>query len=373
MGNWPDDWTRDSGHREEVNPQTRVMPAGSYRAAHGDRGASYGGYGAGDGHRRLRRPRWGRRIVIGVVVLLLALVAGYVYLDLQLQREEVLADYSGRPADTPGTNWLIVGSDSRAGLSRSDQAKLKTGRAQGRRTDTMMLLHIPDSGGQTTLLSLPRDSYVPIPGRGSNKLNAAYSIGGPKLLVRTVEKATRIRIDRYAEIGFSGFVGMVDAVGGVNLCIKQPMRDPKAGLNLKAGCQDLDGPQALGYVRTRASARADLDRVKRQRQFFSALVKKATGPGVLLNPFRSIPLASHSASTFAVDSDGHLHHLLGLAWAMRAVSSGGDGVTTTVPIGGEGSTPAVGSFIRWDEGKAPRLFRALREDRPIPKDVIERG
>lgn len=372
MSNWPGGWTRKRRSREEVTPRTSVMPSGSYpddREPY-DPWAGAQRRGRPPGH----RPRWGKRIGAGLLVLLVLLVIGYVYLDFQLQRDGVLADYSGRPEDTPGTNWLIVGSDSRKGLSRSDQRKLATGRAAGRRTDTMMLLHIADSDeGQTTLLSLPRDSYVPIPGKGSNKLNAAFALGGPKLLVRTVEKATDLHIDHYAEIGFNGFVGMVDAVGGVDLCIKQSMRDPKAGLNLKAGCQELDGPQALGYVRTRASARADLDRVKRQRQFFSALVKKSTGAGVLLNPFRSIPLASHSAETFSVDDGDHLHNLLGLAWAMRAVSSGGDGITTTVPIGGEGSSPAVGSFIRWDQDKAPRLFRALRQDRPIPKDAVDKG
>jgi LCP family protein required for cell wall assembly len=375
MDNWRDGWTRSSRRREEVTPPTSVMPARSYDDAYGDPYDPYAGYdrGAGrPGRPPRRRRRWGRRIMIGLVTVVLLLAAGYVYLDFQLQRAEVLTDYAGRPADTPGTNWLIVGSDSRQGLSRSERRRLATGRAAGKRTDTMMLLHIPEGDGQTTLLSLPRDSYLQIPGRGYNKLNAAFAFGGAKLLVRTVEGATGIRIDHYAEIGLGGFVGMVDAVGGVDLCVKQPIRDPKAGLNLKSGCQELNGGQALGYVRTRASARADLDRVKRQRQFFSALIKKATGPGVLLNPFRSIPLATQAAATFSVDEGDHLHHLLGLAFAMRDVTGGGGGLTATVPIGGEGSSPAIGSFIRWDPAKAPRLFRALRQDQKIPRDVIQK-
>jgi LCP family protein required for cell wall assembly len=123
----------------------------------------------------------------------------------------------------------------------------------------MMLLHY-GSGG-TSLISLPRDSYVPIRGHGSNKLNAAFAFGGPKLLVETVEKTTGIHIDHYAEIGFGGFVGVVDAVGGVDICVKENIKDPKAGLNLKAGCQTLDGGKDLGYVTTREFARADLQRV----------------------------------------------------------------------------------------------------------------
>jgi LCP family protein required for cell wall assembly len=379
MDKWPDDRARSRRRREEVPPQTSVMSAGPYVDGRDDAYDPYSAHGPGGGGAKRyrpgrRRPRWGQRVGIGLLVLLLVLIVGYFYFDYQLRRDGVLADYSGRPEDTPGTNWLIVGSDSRKGLSRAERRKLATGRDVGRRTDTMMLLHISDGDGQTTLLSLPRDSFVDIPGRGGNKLNAAFSFGGPKLLVRTLEKATDIRIDHYAEIGLAGFVGMVDAVGGVDLCIKQAMRDPKAGLNLKAGCQELDGAQALGYVRTRASARADLDRVKRQRQFFSALIDKATGPGVLLNPFRSIPLASHSAATFSVDDGDHLHHLLGLAFAMREVSGkDATGVTTTVPIGGSGSSPTAGAYIRWDQSKAPRLFEALREDKPIPKDVIDKS
>ncbi|MFA1545428.1 LCP family protein [Actinomadura chokoriensis] len=325
-----------------------------------------GGPRGGAAVRRRRGRRWPRVLGAIVVVLLLVMVGGYFYLDSRLKRESVLVDYPGRIADTPGTNWLVVGSDSREGLSKADQKRLATGFASGRRTDSMMLLHY-GSGG-TSLISLPRDSYVPIPGRGSNKLNAAFAFGGPKLLVQTVEKATGVHIDHYAEIGFGGFVGVVDAVGGVDICVKDDIKDRKAGLNLKAGCQTLDGGQALGYVRTRAYARADLERVEHQRQFFAALMKKASSPGTMLNPFRSIPLAMNATSNFLVDENDHLYDLVRMMWAMKGVSGGG-GVTTTVPIGGSGSS-AVGSYITWDRAKASELFGALKQDQPIPQDVI---
>ncbi|WP_084219372.1 LCP family protein [Spirillospora albida] len=317
--------------------------------------------------RRRRRRRWPRVLGGLLVVALLLTVGGYFYLDSRLQRESVLVDYPGRVADTPGTTWLIVGSDSREGLSAAQRREFATGKAAGRRTDSMMLLHY-GSGG-TTLVSLPRDSYVAIPGRGRNKLNAAFAFGGPKLLVRTVEQATGLRVDHYAEIGFGGFVGVVDAIGGVEICVKERMRDPKAGIDLSPGCQTLDGGQALGYVRSRNYARADLERVEKQRQFFGALMKKASGPGVLLNPFRSVPLALNATSNFLVDDGDHLHHLARMMWAMRDVS-GGDGVTTTVPIGGGGSAAGVGSYISWDRTKAGVLFGALREDRAVPRNVI---
>jgi LCP family protein required for cell wall assembly len=314
-----------------------------------------------------RRRHWGRTTLIVILVLLLLLVGVYFYLDSRLHRIDVFSDYAGRPADTPGTNWLVVGSDSREGLSSEQRKELHTGKAVGKRTDSMMLLHIGDHG--TTLVSLPRDSYVPIPGHDPNKLNAAYAFGGPKLLVRTVEQATKIHIDHYAEIGFGGFVGMVDAVGGVDMCIPQRIKDNSAGIDLKAGCQTLNGPQALGFVRTRhAFASQDLQRVENQRKFLAALTHKATSPGTLLNPFRIVPFILRSTDDFAVDQDDHLYNLAGFAWAMRGLTKG-DGLTTTVPIGGTGSSASVGAYITWSPTRSAELFRAIREDQPVPKSL----
>ncbi|GII84681.1 hypothetical protein Ssi03_26710 [Sphaerisporangium siamense] len=331
--------------------------------------ASGGRSGDDDRPPRERRPRRTGRIVLRVVVILLALllvlvVAGYFWINSRISTIESLTDYDGRPAATPGEDWLLVGSDSRAGLSAAQRKKLATGRAVGKRTDTMMLLHIPESG-RPTLVSLPRDSYVPIDGHGSDKLNAAYAYGGPKLLAKTVEKVTDIRIDHYMEIGFSGFVGIVDAVGGVNICVKQNIKDHKAGINLKKGCQDMDGGTALGYVRTRATgALPDFDRTQRQRQFFSAVVKKAAAPGVLINPFRSIPLATSATDSVAVDPGTGAFDLLSLGLAM-----GGDPIATAVPVG---SLPTINgaSVVKWNTEKALRLFNALAEDKPVPKDVL---
>jgi LCP family protein required for cell wall assembly len=311
-----------------------------------------------------RRPRWGRRIAVAAAVLLVLLLGLLVWMDTRLNRVDALTDYDGRPAVTPGTDWLIVGSDSREGLSGERRRQLATGDAAGRRTDTMMLLHLSRGGGSPTLVSLPRDSYVPIPGHGSNKLNAAYAFGGPKLLAHTVENVTGIRIDHYMEVGFDGFASTVDAVGGVRLCVDHAMHDPKAGLDLRAGCQVLDSRKALGYVRTRASARGDLDRVERQREFLGALIDRATRPGVLLNPFKSIPLALNGTDSITVDNGDHLQHLIRFPFAMRAVS-GGKGVATTVPIASTGTVSGAGSVVRWDRSKALALFNALKEDRPV--------
>jgi LCP family protein required for cell wall assembly len=312
---------------------------------------------------RPRRPRWGRRLGVALLVVLALLLGLAVWVDLRLQRVDALTDSADRPAATPGADWLIVGSDSREGLSAEQRRRLGTGQAAGRRADTMMLLHIPRSG-PPTLVSLPRDSYVPIPGRGRNKLNAAYAFGGPRLLAQTVEQVTGIRIDHYMEIGFDGFASVVDAVGGVRICVREPINDPNAALKLKAGCQELNSKQALGYVRTRASARGDLDRVERQREFLGALIDKATSPGVILNPFRNLRLMLNGTNAVAVDDGDHIWSLVRVPLAMRSISGGG-GIATTVPVAGTQTVSGAGSVVLWDREKARALFDALRQDRSV--------
>jgi len=309
-----------------------------------------------------RRPRWRRRIGAVLAVLLLLVVGFAVYIDFSLGRTDALAASS--TASSKGTNWLIVGSDSRQQLTEAERKQYATGDETSQLTDTIMILHT--GSGPTTLVSVPRDSLVNIPGFGVAKINSAYGKGGgpdgggPELLVKTVEQATGLKIDHYAEIGFGGFVDAVDAVGGVDMCVPQAIKDPKAALNIKAGCQELDGATALGYVRTRATAGSDFDRVERQRAFLSALVKKATSPATLVNPLRVVPLTSAVTAAITVDQSDHVWNLAGLGLAMRGISSG-DGVTTTVPVG---STPTVGgqSVVQWDKNRASALFTALEND-----------
>ncbi|OLR93975.1 LytTR family transcriptional regulator [Actinokineospora bangkokensis] len=305
-------------------------------------------------------------MVLGVFLLLIALVVGSaIYLETSLNREDALPDYPGRPAAGAGTNWLIVGSDSREGLSAEDEERLATGNPEGKRTDTIMLLHIPDNDTRPTLVSLLRDSYVPIEGHGSNKLNAAYALGGAPLLARTVETVTGLRLDHYAEIGLGGFANVVDAVGGIDMCLPEPLDDPKAGINLPAGCQELDGPDALGYVRTRVGPRADLDRVIRQRQFLSALTDKVTSPGTLVNPFRLFPLIGAAPDALTVDDSAHLWNLPSMGLAMAS----SDLLTTTVPFSGSKSVGGQ-DVILWDKAKASALFEALGKDAEVPAGSI---
>lgn len=302
--------------------------------------------------RRRLRPRGCLGYLGGILAIVLVLtLALTLWADTQLNRVDATPET--RVANTAGTNWLLVGSDSRQGLTQEDIDRLGTGGDIGvGRTDTIMILHLPRTG-QPTLVSVPRDSYVSVPGWGMDKINAAFTVGGPELLTQTVEEATGLRIDHYAEIGMGGLANMVDAIGGVEMCPAEPIQDPLANLDIQAGCQDFDGATALGYVRTRATAMGDLDRVVRQREFFSALLSTATSPATLLNPFRLVPMLTDGLATFTVGTGDHVWHLIRLALAMR-----GGMATETIPIGGFADYD-VGSVVLWDEYGAAQLFGSL--------------
>src|SRR6266702_4487619 len=319
-----------------------------------------------------RRRRTGRIIALSaaslIVLIVLAMVGLWLYADHALHRVDAIGDYPRRPAACAGTNWLIVGSDSRQGLSGTQANRLHTGteqEASGSRTDSIVLLHLPGNGTKPTMVSLLRDSYVTIPGHDKSKINAAFAFGGPQLLVRTVEENTGLRIDHYAEIGLGGFANVVDDVGGVTMCLPQAVQDSFAGINLPAGCQTLNGANALGYVRSRhAFATRDFARTQHQREFLGALAGRITSPGVLLNPFELFPVLFDLPGNLTVDNGDHLQDLIGLGWSMRGISNGSL-VTTAVPIGG-----SSGGSLLWDKAKSKELFNDLNTDQAVPSSLI---
>ncbi len=356
-GAWPEQPPVQGGRGGRAPQYQGGRPAGS--------GGGYQGRGSSGRGRRWLRPRRILAIIALIVVVVLVLSGiGYFYLNSKLTRANVLVDYAGRPAASDGQNWLITGSDSRQGLTRKQERQLATGRGiGGHRSDTVMLLHIPSSG-PAVLVSLPRDSYVPIPGFGANKLNAAYAFGGPKLLAKTVQNATGLQINHYMGIGFGGLVNVVDAVGGVRMCIPQNLDDPASGLHLKKGCQNLSGAQALGFVRTRhLFATQDLQREQNQRVFIKALLTKMTSVGTLANPFTAFSAANGAASSLTVDKGTQLYQLVQVAFALRHAK------TTTVPIGGS-ETLAVGDVLVWNHTQALRMFNAMKNGQPVPKSLI---
>jgi LCP family protein required for cell wall assembly len=257
-----------------------------------------------------------------------------------------------RPADQPGTTYLLVGSDSREDLSEEQRKELSTGDASGGRTDTIMLLHT--GSGPNLLLSLPRDSQVEIPDHGTTKINAAYAYGGPKLLVQTVEQNTGVRVDDYVEIGMGGVAGIVDAVGGIEVCPKANMKDKLAGLNIKKGCQDVDGKTALAYARSRhTSGIGDIDRVRRQREVVSAVGSEVVSPWTVLNPVRYWRL-NNAIPDFFTFGEG-MGPVRSVMWATAMTRVSGDkGLTCVVPL--------QDLAVTWDPEKAPQMFDKIIKD-----------
>jgi LCP family protein required for cell wall assembly len=300
---------------------------------------------------RKRRSPW--RIVRLVLLLwLVFLIAVPVWAYARIDR--VNAAPSGtRPADQPGTTYLLVGSDSRANLTAAERRKLGTGNAAGRRTDTIMLLHT--GSGPNLLLSIPRDSLVPIPGHGTTKINAAFAYGGPKLLVKTIEQDTGVRVDHYVEIGFGGFVNAVDAVGGIRVCTSKRLDDKLANLHMRRGCHHVDGITALAFSRTRHTQQlGDIDRARNQRKVVSQVGSKVKSPWTLINPVRYFRVADAGSGSLRISSGTGPFALAQFAWAMTRVN-GSSGLTCSMPI----SDLAV----HWDHTRASALLKLVKEDR----------
>ncbi|MDX3314871.1 LCP family protein [Streptomyces sp. NPDC054884] len=334
-----------------------------------------GGDGGFPGGEPRPAPNWRRRIkwtaITVVTVLIVTTVGTYFWADGKLKREVDLSKVIDRPEGGDGTNYLIVGSDSREGMSAEEKKKLHTGSAEGKRTDSMMILHVGSNGD--TLVSLPRDSDVELPtfvgsesgktykGTGRHiKLNAAYATDGPELLVRTIEFNTGLRIDHYVEIGFAGFASIVDAVGGVEITIDKAFKDKYSGADFQAGKQTLNGEEALAFVRTRhAFAASDLQRTKNQQKFLAALAHEVATPGTILNPFKLYPTMSAGLDSLIVDKDMGLYDLGSMFFAMKGVN-GGDGTSLNMPISG-----SSGGNLVWDKAKVKQLVNELNNDEKV--------
>ena len=264
-----------------------------------------------------------------------------------IERVDAFRGLTDRPAANAAgtTTFLLVGSDGRTGMSKADMRRLHVGTAAtaaGRRADTMLLMQVSATHGTVRVVSLPRDSYVTIPAHtgtdGSavrerrNKLNAAYAFGGPPLTVATIERTTGVHVDHYLEVDFLGFVRLVDAVGGVDVCTPVRLRDRKAGLRLPKGTSHVDGETGLAYVRARSlDARADLGRVERQQRFLAAMAHRAMSSEVLLDPRALVRFLEAAMSAVRADPGLTEEQLVELGTRLRHVG-GGDIQFQTVPV-----------------------------------------
>jgi LCP family protein required for cell wall assembly len=312
---------------------------------------------------RKARQRRALLMACGAMSALVLLAAGTAwvltgYVNSHLVRIE--AGTTGTPSSGP-LNILIAGLDERTGLTSRQQQLLHVGRSTGEtNTDTLMLVHVPADHRYVKVVSLPRDSWVAIPGHGMNKINAALGIGGPQLMVRTVEQDTGLTINDYIEVNFLGFVKVIDALGGVNICLPFAVDDRYSGLRLPAGPHHVSGITALMFARDRHSfAASDLARIQDQQQLVASALSEVISSGTLANPARLARVLSAASAAIKVDRG---FNIVSLADELRGISP--SQVTfTTVPLASvKYVTPDGQSAVRWDRGAASALFTALKND-----------
>lgn len=262
------------------------------------------------------RRRKRRHPILKTLCLLLVIIlawGGFLLWDANTNMGRVSA-LSGA-ADTPGTTYLLAGSDSRA------DGAVKDGFDESERADSIMLVNVAPNG-QTVALSIPRDTYAEIPGVGWDKINASYAYGGPQLLVETVEKLTGLTVDHFVQIGMGAVPDMVDAVGGVELCYDNDANDQYSGLTWTAGCHTVDGTTALQFSRMRyQDPEGDIGRTKRQRQVISKVISSAASPSTLINPAKTLRVERAGSKSFTVDEDSSVITVASLVWALRSASS----------------------------------------------------
>lgn len=309
-------------------PPPNLPPPGSGRRGKGPREPE---------EPKKKKGRW--RLLWLVLVLWLAFLI-IVPLIAWSKITKVDATPDGERPEDEATTWLLVGTDKRP-----------KDRSRGR-TDTILLLTY-GGDGPSVLTSIPRDSLVDIPGYGRTKVNAAYAFGGPPLLVETLESETGLRIDGYTEIGFVGLRDVVDALGGIEICPEQDIKDKDARLNIKEGCQEVDGRTALGYARSRkAFASGDIARGEHQREVIGAIGEAALSPSTVLNPWKFTQVATTTAESLAVGDEVSLPSFVRFAWKLgRAM--GGSGRSCTVPI--------ADRSVQWDRERATKYFAHLRD------------
>ena len=308
----------------------------------GRQSRSGGGDGSSDRRSPMNRLAMGTRLAAALVAVTVLGASGWGWYlgrvaDASVNRTDAIPT-SGNDGNGGGAamNLLLVGSDSRANLTKAQAAELNTGTNAGLNTDTMILVHVPADGSKASFVSFPRDSYVQIPGFGWDKLNAAYAYGyakakgsaskseqqaaGAQLLIQTISGLTGMQIDHYAEVDLLGFFKLSSVVGGVQVNLCEPVKDRYSGVDLPAGVQTISGEQALAFVRQRHGLpRGDFDRIIRQQTFIASMVRKMLSDNVLFDLGKQRQLVQAAADSLTVDRN---LDLLRLATQMQSVTPG---------------------------------------------------
>ncbi|MEU6658444.1 LCP family protein [Streptomyces sp. NPDC046821] len=329
------------------------------------------------------RGRRVRRIILWTLVVLVLAAGGtgyWLYNNLNsnlhgVNLDEALGKNRPEKMATSGQNILVLGSDSRAG----DNAALGTGKVAGARSDTALVMHIPEGRTRATAVSIPRDTLVTRPectkSDGSTvppakrvMFNSVYSLAGPACVVKTVEQMSGVRMDHFMEIDFSGFKDLVDAIGGVTVTVDKPIHDKSSGLDLTAGTHKLDGTQSLAFVRTRHGVGdgSDLGRIGLQQQFMVALLSEIKQQDLLGSPAKTYKIANSLTSSLTTDSElASLKSLADFGRSMNGVDPGNMD-TIMLPVAYDKIDP---NRVVAAQPQADTLWKAIRTDTEIPESA----
>ncbi|GAA1611532.1 hypothetical protein GCM10009733_004480 [Nonomuraea maheshkhaliensis] len=309
-------------------------------------------------------------VAVGLTIVLVASVLGgygyYRYLEGQIVRDAIDVGPS-RPPDTGALNVLLVGSDSRDGNNQKYGA---TTVGAGERTDTIMLLHIAPNRDNATMISFPRDSMVLIPAckarngtaltPGIRQINSAFNDGGINCTIKTLESLTNIKINHFVKVDFTGFKGIIDAIGGIEICLPKAVNDPKSKLVLGPGKHRVKGEQALGYVRTRYALGdgSDLSRITRQQIFLTQVLKEITNGGLLTDPAKLNDFLQAGIKAVTVDDGLSLDRMLEIANSVKGLTAK-ELKGITVPIE---EYPQDKARVQFSEPAASNFFESVRND-----------
>jgi LCP family protein required for cell wall assembly len=336
------------------------------------------------GHPRTRRTlKW---LAALVVLLLVAGAATGFYLYQRFEGNIGVVDAfapdvvgTDRPTkqanegqDREPLNILVMGSDTRAGQGKGYGPEAAI---TGARSDTTLLVHLPADRESALVVSIPRDTVLEIPscktetGMSSpttERFNAAFSIGGPGCTIKTVEQSTGVFIDHFVIVDFSGFNDIVDALGGVDVCLPYDVVEPKSGLNLPAGISTVTGDQALAFVRVRAiGTGSDIDRIDRQQAFISSLITKARSSGTLLNPIKLVRFLEAATKSLTTDPElANLNRMRQLAQEVRGIPPKNITFVTTPWV----VNPADPNTVIWDTPRTDEMWAAIVADEPYPPE-----
>ncbi|MFF3121000.1 LCP family protein [Streptomyces sp. NPDC057908] len=344
---------------------------------------------SGDGGRKQRgaprKRRRGLKITLSVLLILLLAGGGTVYwlyssLDGNIKGVDIdkaLGDDRPEKLPTSGQNLLVLGSDSRAGAENKELGG--GGNVSGARSDTAMVVHIPEGRTKAVAVSIPRDTLVTrpectkadgsaVPSANRVMFNSVYSQVGPACVVKTVEKMSKVRIDHYLEINFAGFKDLVDAIGGVTVDVPQDIHDKSSGLDLTAGPHKLDGTQSLAYVRTRHGIGdgSDLGRIGLQQQFLLALLSEVKSQDLLSSPTSTYKIAN--SATKSLTTDDGLASLTSLSKFARSMNGVDPGTMETImlPVAYDKQDP---NRVVAAQPQADDLWTAIRKDGTIPESA----